>query len=390
MTTTRTPLSRKLASLAVAAGVAAAGIFAGQAAKAEELRYAIGFPANTASTIAADVYVKKVQELSKGTLSVKVFPLSLLNLAETPGGVRDGITDIGYVLTAYNPAEFANMNLAGDLTMLLNLMDTGGRDGLIFQSAMLEYVFLHCPTCQNDMKAQNQVFTASAASTRYMLLCNKKVTNAEEIKGKRLRVSSQNWRRWSESVGATAVSMPGNEIFEALTQGAVDCAIISAPELSGLALIDAVSDITPEVPGGVFGASAIANINVDTWQGLNEDQRAALLRAGTYMSAHAGWQYVNFEGRDLKRAEAKGIRIHKADQALIDQTQSFVQGDMKTIAEFYASKFGVAEPQAAIDTFRPLLEKWAKIVKEVKTPDELAEVYWTEVVSKVDVKTYGM
>ena len=43
-----------------------------------------------------------------------------------------------------------------------------------------------------------------------------------------------------------------------------------------------------------------------------------------------------------------------------------------------------------LDTFKPLLEKWAKIVKEVKTPDELAEVYWTEVVSKVDVKTYGM
>ena len=381
--------AKRLMSMAVAAGVmAGAGLTT--AAEARELRYAIGFPANTASTIAADVYTGKVAALSRGTLSVKVFPLSLLNLAETPGGVRDGLVDIGYVLTAYTPAEFPNINLAGDLTMLLNLMDTGGRDGLIFSSAMLEYVYLHCPECQTDLASQNQVFTGTAASTRYMLLCNKAVVTADDLKGKRMRVSSQNWRRWSESMGATAVSLPGNEIFEALTQGAVDCAIISAPELSGLALIDAVTDITTGVPGGVFGASAITNINTETWQSLTDDERTALLRAGTTMSAHAAWQYVNFEGRDLKRAADKGIRIHEADPALVKATNDFVTADMKTIAEFYGSKFGVAEPQKAIDTFKPLLEKWAGLVKGASGPDELAELYWTEVVSKVDPKTYGM
>ncbi|MFD0390888.1 hypothetical protein ACFQ4K_28650 [Tistrella bauzanensis] len=140
----------------------------------------------------------------------------------------------------------------------------------------------------------------------------------------------------------------------------------------------------------MFGASTVANINADTWRSLTDDERAALLRAGTTMSAHGGWQYVNFEGRDLKRAADKGIRVHEADPALVNATNDFVTTDMKTIAEFYSSKFGVAEPQKAIDTFKPLLEKWAGLVKGVSGPDELAELYWTEVVSKVDPKTYGM
>jgi len=42
-----------------------------------------------------------------------------------------------------------------------------------------------------------------------------------------------------------------------------------------------------------------------------------------------------------------------------------------------------------IAAFRPLLQRWATLIQDVESPDQLADLYWTEVFSKVDPSTYG-
>lgn len=365
----------------------------GGSASAETLRYALGYPPGSDSTKAAERYAELVKQYSDGDLEVKVYPLSLLNFAETSAGLRDGIADIGYLLSPYFPAEYPHTNLLAEAAMQTQLLGEAveGREGPAYIGALAEYVFFNCPECQADFRKQNQVFTGIASSSTYMLNCNQPVTNREQLNGKRLRAAGSQWSRWAEKFGATPVTLSGNEAFEALDQGVVDCVIISAPDLENLGIIDATTDITTNIPGGVFAGAEITNVNADAWQGLTDKERKAMLHAGAHISAEIPWVYHQREAEVLDRARNElGIEIHQASSGLVDATREFVRGDMKTIAEYYEKQYDVDDGARMLEEFRPILEKWVGLVEDVSSKEELAEVYWEEVFSKVDPASHGM
>ena len=43
-----------------------------------------------------------------------------------------------------------------------------------------------------------------------------------------------------------------------------------------------------------------------------------------------------------------------------------------------------------IANFQGLLEKWTDLVQNVETEQELADLYWEEIFSKVDVEKHGL
>jgi len=68
-------------------------------AAAKNLNYAHGYPADSAVGKAAVTFADQVEKKSEAALKVKPFAMSLLSLSETGPGLRDGMADIGYVLT---------------------------------------------------------------------------------------------------------------------------------------------------------------------------------------------------------------------------------------------------------------------------------------------------
>lgn len=376
-------------ALAAAATLVGAATFS-SASEARQLRYAVGFPAG-APVAAAKIYADAVAEYSGGELSVRVHELSLLNLGEMSGGISQGIADVGYVLTLYSPAEYPHTNMAADVSMLLAMNeDTGGKEGMAYAGAMAELIFKHCPECNAEFAAQNQVYTGGAASTGYTLLCNKPITTTAQLNGARLRAGGASWARWSSAFNATPVSLPGNEIFEALNQGVVDCAMLSLPELSGLNIMDVATDVTAAVPGGVFAGAGTTNVNGDVWRGLTPEQRTAMLRAGAVMGAQVSYLYKEYAVRDTDAAKQRGIRFHDADPDLIAASHRFIREDVERTAETYQRQHGVQRAAELIETMNGLVEKWLELVKDVDTGEELAELYWNEVYSKVDVNQHGL
>ncbi len=383
---------RQLAGITLAATLGI-GLLGSNAVEARKLSYAMGFPPGSDSDVAGQHFAENLSELTNGELEVKVYALSLLNFAETPSGVRDGMADIGYVLTPYFPNQFPHMNLIAESSMLLHLMDESvrGREGYAYVGAMAEFVMLNCPKCLQEMEAQNQVMTSNAGSSPYGLTCNTKVTTAEELEGTRLRVAGSHWSRWAEAFGATPVTLSSNEAAEALSQGVVDCVVISAPELTNLGLFEHVTDITMAIPGGIFAGTAIANVNQDVWQSLSKDQRSAFLKAGSRLAAEIPWIYHNREQKVLKRIqEEQGAELHEPSDKLLKATRDFVESDLDQMATYYREERGVENSEKMIAQFRNILEKWVGLVQDVDSHDALAQLYWDEVYSKVDVTTHGM
>lgn len=378
-----------LRAVAMAAGAAALLSAWSGAAEARELTYAIGFPPGSMVDKAANAYADYVAEATGSEITVKVFPLSLMNLIETSPGLRDGLTDIGYVLAPYYAAEYAHANFINELNMAGVLREGGGRHSLALTGAVIDYVMTKCPTCREEFEAQNQVFMGGGASADYLLQCTRPVVTLEDIKGRRIRAGAGSFQRFADAMGAVGVQMAANEIFEGLSQGVIDCAMLSAPDMENLVLGEVVTDITLGVPGGIY-TSAMANVNLDVWRGLTDEERAVLLRASAVASADMSWTYFESAGKVLKAAGERGIALHEPSDELKQADREFVRSDQKSIAAKYSSDYGVADAPKMAEEFLPLLEKWYGLVEQVSSGDELTELYWNEIYSKVDPATYGM
>lgn len=360
-------------------------------ADAREIRYATGYPPNSIGSIAADRYVEAIEEHSNGAYTGRAYPLTLLNFMEMSDGLRDGMADAGALLLTYTPALFPRANMLGEISMLLDLGDIEPhRVGMAYGGAMAEYMFFNCPSCLQEFSAQNQVYAGAGASTRYILLCNKPVTNLAEIRGKRLRAGGSNWSRWAESLGASPVSMSVNEVYEGLGQGVLDCTIQSSPELSIFKFMEVVTDITTDVPGGTYGSSA-NSINTQTWQALSELGRESVLYATAVTSADITWAYAQASMENMKvAAEKPEITIHQPAADLREATEAFVMADLDRIASTYQDRHSIQNASELIAGFKPILERWEALVADIDSPEALTQLYWDEVYSKVDVSSYGL
>lgn len=374
-----------------AASLALVALTVALPAQARSISYATGYPPNSIGSDAAMKYASALERISDGDLKAKVYSMSLLSFSEAAPGIRDGMADSGFVLFSYFPAEFPNTNLVSELTMLLELDDVEpSKAGLAYVGAMSEFIFQDCPECVQEFAAQNQVFTGASASAPYMLLCNDKVVSQSGIRGKRVRSAGAQWARWAEAVGATPVTISVSDAYEALNQGVLDCSISSSVDLDIFKLSEVVEHVTPDVPGGVFGGTGVNNVNREVWQSLSEKQRKDLLHASAVLGAEISWDYQAGATKELENAPDEGIAVHDADASLREATQAFIEKDAQTIADNYAKRHGIERSSEMVETFRGILSKWVDRVADVDNADDLAELYWNEIYSKVDVSSYGL
>ena len=242
------------------------------------------------------------------------------------------------------------------------------------------------------MKANNQVYLAGTATTPYRLLCTSPIGTLEELKGKRFRAGAANYARWADSLGGSSVSVPGNEIYDALSQGIVDCTMTPLGDLVGGRFVDVTDYVTLAAPGGVFSGLGAANVNRDVWQGLTDEQRAGMLRASARLAAEAVYSYIEDDGEGVAAAEEKGVEMIEGDETLRQASADFVAADVATISDQFTSQFNVQDVDQKIETLVGLIDKWKGLTRDLGEGDvdKLADLYWTEIISKVDPATHGM
>lgn len=358
------------------------------ASHAADLSFAGGWPPNSAPTAVLEEFAKAATELTAGEVNVRVFPLSLLNFTESNAGVRDGIADMTANLMAYFPAEFANFNMLAEFSELVELEGFAGElSSTAFAGAISEYVFTSCPACLGEIAAQNQVYLGAGSTTSYALQCMQPLASVDDLKGKRIRAAGAYWARWAETVGATPVSMSINETLEGLNQGVVDCTASNTADFVNFGFIDVVKHLYVGLPGAQFNVPF--TMNKDTWNGLSDAAKTGMLRAHAKLIADITWVYIQEARAGKERAPGLGISYENASADLIAMNQAFIAQDKDAIARIYNERFQITNGAEAAGALNDLLVKWTALTKDVTSPEQLAEIYWTEVYSKVDVATYG-
>ncbi|WP_029057875.1 TRAP transporter substrate-binding protein DctP [Stappia stellulata] len=375
------------------AAMAGAVWLAGTAmANAETLRFAYGHPPGSYFDIGANVFAETVKENSGGALKVRTFPLSLLNLMETSDGISSGLADIGALMTTLFPREYPHANLAMETAMILLQEEDLSQEmqGVLYGAAMTDFIINDCPECHREFAARNNVFTVGTASTPYSLNCTKPHVELSDVKNARMRISGSYWARWSQAMEASPVTVSGNEMLEALSQGLIDCVVLSVPDVYNFGMGDLVTDITTGVPGGIYVAS-LAQVNRNTWAGLSLDKREALLRGAATAAAEISMKYENGL-QELKEKSRNGeikARFHQAAPSLVEATRGFVDTDIDTLVGYYRETFGVSNGEETVAAMRARVSEWRGHLDGVSTAEELAQLYWDEILSDVDLATYG-
>ncbi|MDD9746435.1 MULTISPECIES: C4-dicarboxylate TRAP transporter substrate-binding protein [Marinovum] len=358
------------------------------AASAKTLNAAIGMGPKNSSVAAYNSFAAYVAEHTD--IDIKVFPMSLLSMKETPQGIRDGLADLGFVVPVYFPAQYKESNLVANLSMLATSGVKVPSPGAALSGAMTEYLF-NCTECLAEYQNQGQVYLGSVSSHGYDALCTKSIRTLDDLKGAKMRSPGGNYSRWAESMGAVAVSMPAGDTYEAMSQGVIDCHMGSVSDLTNNSLVDVTKYVTFGVPGGAFAGVATSNFNTGVWRDLTEAERAVILRGAARMQAEMTLGYYDLAQKDATGAPAAGVEIVDADAELVAATDAFVQKDLPVIAAQFESDYGVENVEAKIGEMVRLVEKWKGLTKDL--PGDVAgleQVYWDEVFSKLDPSTYGI
>ena len=368
--------------LASATGLALA-IGAG-AAWAQTARIVVGVPDGSAAHYGIEAFSADLEERTGGEMDVRVFPPSLLDLRQTFGGIRDGIVDGGYMVLNFFPAELPEAQLPIEMAML-------GRNPYAMAGAMSEYI-LTCEACIEERLAANMVPLGNASTGAYAILGTAPTTTMDELAGKKLRAAGGAWARWAAEMGAVGVSLSGNEIFEAVSQGTIDGAMNAPSELTSIRLIDVATDVTTDMPGGTVHGLDLMSVNRDFWRGLTDAQRRAYMDAAATANAAATWKFADDVASNLAMAEEQGITVSQASPEAKAKSDQVIADDLGNIVQIATETHGLADAEAKIARFQELVTKWEGLVPLDRewTEDELAEIYRSEIFSKLDESAYGL
>ena len=356
----------------------------GAAAWAETVRIVVGVPDGSAAHYGIEAFSADLEERTGGDLDVRVFPPSLLDLRQTFGGIRDGIVDGGYMVLNFFPAELPEAQLPIEMAML-------GRNPYAMAGAMSEYI-LTCEACIEERLAANMVPLGNASTGAYAILGTAPMTTEGEIAGKKLRAAGGAWARWAAEMGAVGVSLSGNEIFEAVSQGTIDGAMNAPSELSSIRLIDVATDVTTDMPGGTVHGLDLMSVNRDFWRGLTDAQRRAYMDAAATANAAATWKFADDVASNLAMAEEQGITVSQASPEAKAKSDAVIEADLANIVQIATETHGLEGAEEKIARFRELVAKWEGLLPLDRewTEEEIAEVYRDEIFSRLDEASFGL
>jgi TRAP-type transport system periplasmic protein len=362
----------------------ALALFATGAAQARDVRIVVGVPPGSAAQFGVEAFAADLSERTGGEMNVRIFPSSLLDLIQTFGGLRDGVVDGGYMVLNFHAAELPEAQLPIELAML-------GRNPYAMAGAMSEYI-LTCEPCVEERLAVNMVPLGNASTGTYSILGTATMTSVEELQGRRLRAAGGAWSRWAAGMGAVGISMSGNEIFEAVSQGTIDGAMNAASELSSLRLIDVVSDVTVDMPGGTVHGLDLMSVNRDFWRSLTNEQRQAYIDAAALGNAAATWKFAADVASNLASAKDAGININYATDEAMARSQAVIEADLANIARIATETHGIENAQEKIERFQSLVTRWEALLPLDRewTAAEIAEVFRAEIYSELDAATFGL
>lgn len=344
------------------------------AAAAEEFQYATYFPGTHPVVQNTEQLSSDLGEMTDGTVSLVIQSGgSIVSGKATLSAISDLLVDSGLVTDIYVPGELPHAGIASGMAL-------AGENPWVMAGAMLEYAELACDGCQADLDKLGVVNLGYHSTDVYKLLCKPEVRGFDDLAGLKIRASGP-WTRLVASWGASPVNVPGNDMYEGMQRGQLDCVVVPESVMNDFALAELVTTVV-DIPMGTYHGYHSFVVNKDRWDGLDDTARAAFIELMPAFLARNVAIALQSSADSREAVLAQGATYIEADEA-IKTSLAENKTELEAVVIENAAKRGVENPEAYLATFLDLVDKWSGLVgDEPQTVDSFAALLKEHVFDK--------
>jgi len=327
----------RLLALAAAALLAAPAIAQD---KKVELKFAHWLPpTHSLSKTGFEPWAKSVEEASKGSIKVALFPAQQLGkAADHYDMARDGIADMTWANPGYQAGRFP-LFAAGELPFLVGKPGPGS-------AALDAWYRKYAPTEMKDVKL---CFAHLHVGTMH---AKKPITEPSQLKGMKIRSSNGTNAQFMSALGATNVQVSAPEARDALDKGVADALAFPWDSVISFGIDKAVkyhSDMR------MYASDFAWVMNKGWYDKLSASQKKVMDdHCSNEWAARVGAAWGDFENSGQAKLEkTPGHTIVKLTPAQVDMWKKAAEPVYKQWAEAVA-KTGVNADQALAELRKEL------------------------------------
>lgn len=298
-------------------------------------------PKHTMNADVLPTWGKWIEEATQGRVNLKIqYPGSPKAILDN---VTDGAYEAGWTFHGFYPGRF-------NLTKIVELPNLGVGAEKASPAYWKVYNKYFSKSNENDDLVLAGLFTHAPGQIHL----RKEITKLSDLKGKKIRIGGGIQSQIAKRFEIEGVALPGNKVYQALSQGIADGVFMPLGEKRTLRLKE-VAPFTLKFPAGMYLGSFGIYLNPAFLDSLKKEDKAAILSvSGEKLSTLAGhyWQ----KDAAIGEADAKkyGNNILDASPSIIKEFKDLMSGmDEEWIKE--VSKNGI-DARAALNELRDMVK----------------------------------
>lgn len=239
-------------------------------------------------------WAKKIESDSNGRLKVEVYPSATLSKADSAyESTVNGVIDIGSQVQGYTSGRFPLTQIAE----LPGLSNSSTQTGCILQTLYDDGVI------SSEYEDSHLLFMF-ATGPGSLHTTNKPIKVPDDMKGLRIRRPSTVAGDLIESMGASPVGLPANDIYTSLQRGVVDG--LSFPwEAMKTFKLDEITKYHTNVP--FYSSALVVTMNKEKYESLPDDLKKVIDdNSGMTWSKKVGEMWDKTDKEGLQAARDKG------------------------------------------------------------------------------------
>jgi TRAP-type C4-dicarboxylate transport system substrate-binding protein len=223
------------------------------------------------------MFAAEIEKRTKGTLKATVYPgSSLMKTNAQLNAVRKGALDMTLVPVSYSGGEIPELNIG-----LMPGVVTSYKQGMSWKQAEVGKI-LSKLFYDKGIIIVSWIWQAGGVAGR-----NKAIVEPEDAKGMKVRGGSREMDMVLKAAGASVVSLPSNEIYQAVQTGALDAAMTSSTSLISFRLEEVAKNLTTGRGKAYWFMLEPLLISREVFEKLPKEQQTVIMQVGAELEKYA-------------------------------------------------------------------------------------------------------
>lgn len=239
-------------------------------------------------------FAEAVLEQTEGRVDIKVYPNNELGAPSTTvDQVVGGSLDMGLTLAAYTPGRFP-------LTTILEfpfMFDSSLQGNLVAAD-------LRQDLQDSDYKDMKLLWIGGTDIAK--ILINKPVSTVDGLSGLKLRSPGLIYNDLFHQLGATELSLPVSDLYDAMDRGIVDGSLMSPSALISFKLAEVTKNV---IDLDVYMNPLIVVMNKDVWAKISAEDQQVIESLLAEFPEKVGTQYDHEFAAGMAKAAESNIQV---------------------------------------------------------------------------------